>query len=85
MSRTDSEISQLEYKLMKRGFQRDPRPIDCIACGVRATFIYSLKHTTLGGRSIELCHACDHERSWRRPGGGDRVEDEDFDLNGFLA
>ena len=85
MSRTDSEIQTLEYKLSKRGFMRDPRPIFCDACGERAVFIYALKHTNIGGRSIEWCHACDREWGYRRPGGGDRELDEDFDLATFLA
>ena len=85
MERNGNEISTLEYKLGKRGFRRDPRPIPCRSCGERAVFIYSLKHTNLGGRMIEWCHNCQEERSWTRPGGGDRVEEDFFDLERFLA
>lgn len=85
MSRTSSEVSAIEYKIGKRGFQKDPRPIFCELCGERAVFIYALKHTNIGGRSIEWCHACQNERSFTRPGGGDRVEEEDFDLERFFA
>ena len=85
MSRTDSEVEELQRKLAKRGFMRDPRPIDCSECGERAVFIYAIKHTNIGGRSIEWCHHCQKERGWTRPGGGDRVEDAHFDLERFLA
>ena len=85
MSRTDAEIENLEYKLKKRGLTRDPIPVGCDACGVRAVFLYATKQTNIGGRTISWCHACQHERGWRRPGGGDQVEDADFDLEAFLA
>lgn len=85
MSRSGPEIATLEYKLDKRGFRRDPRPIDCHACGERAVFIYAIKHTNIGGRSIEWCHHCDDQRGFTRPGGGDRVEEDHFDLERFLA
>lgn len=85
MSRTGSEISALEWKLQKRGFLRNPRPVTCEKCGERASFEYSIKHTNIGGRTIEWCHHCHHERGWTRPGGGDRVEDHHFDLEQFLA
>ncbi len=85
MSRTPAEITALEYKLAKRGFRRDPRPVACEPCGERAVFLYALKHTNIGGRTIEWCHACHTERGWTRPGGGDRVEDAVFSLEQFLA
>lgn len=85
MSRTQTDISTLEYKLTKRGFMRDPRPIECPACGERAVFQYAIKHTNIGGFSIDWCHACHNEQGFRRPGGGDRVEDPAFDLEAYLA
>ena len=62
MSRSQSDIQTLEWKLSKRGFMRDPRPIDCEGCGERAVFIYAIKHTNIGGRTIEWCHNCHAER-----------------------
>lgn len=85
MSRSDAEIEALEWKLKKRGLVRDPIPVVCDACGVRAVFLYATKQSRIGQRSISWCHACGDERGWRRPGGGDRVEDPDFDLEAFLA
>ena len=85
MSRSNAEIENLEFKLDKRGFKREIRPIFCEACGERANFIYAVKHTKMGGRMIEWCHACGNEVSWRRPDGDERVVDESFDLERFLA
>ncbi|MCG8425398.1 MAG: hypothetical protein MJE77_46555 [Proteobacteria bacterium] len=85
MSRTEADIEALQRKLAKRGFMRDPRPISCAECGQRAVFVYTIKHTNIGGRSIEWCHHCHSERGWTRPGGDDRVEDAGFDLDQFLA
>lgn len=85
MSRTDAQMETLEYKLTKRGFLRNPKPERCDACSERAVFLYTIPHTNIGGRSIEWCHACQNERGFLRPGGGDRVEEPDFDLEAFLA
>lgn len=85
MSRTAAELDNLEHKLGKRGFRRELRPIFCDDCGERTLYVYALAHTNIGGRSIEICHGCDVVRSWRRPDGGDRVEDTGFDLDAFLG
>jgi hypothetical protein len=85
MSRSEQEMDTLEHELGKRGFQRDPRPVECGACGEIARFTYAIKLSTMGGRWIEWCHACQVERSFSRPGGGDHVEDTEFDLEQFLA
>ena len=85
MSRNQNEVDTLEYKLGKRGFLKDPRPVQCDSCGERARFSYAIKHTNIGGRWIEWCHACQEERGFRRGGDGEPVEDADFDLEQFLA
>ena len=85
MSRSESEIDTIEFKLDKRGFKRELRPIFCESCGERASFVYAIKHTNIGGRMIEWCHACGREVSWRRPDGDERIADEGFDLEQFLA
>ncbi len=85
MSRSQAEIEALERKLSKRGFLRDPRPVTCESCDEVAVFSYRIPHTNIGGRSIDWCHACQRERGWRRPGGGDRVEEPGFDLERFLG
>jgi hypothetical protein len=79
------DIETLEWKLKKRGLVRDPVPISCEKCGVRAVFLYATKQTKIGQRTISWCHACHDERGWRRPGNGDRVEDAEFDLESFLG
>lgn len=85
MSRTAADIENLNYKLDKRGFRRDPRPIQCEACGERALFQYSLKLTSLGGRQIDWCHHCHVERAWVRRDAEERELDPGFDLEAFLA
>jgi len=85
VTRSTSDVANLEHKLKKRGFGRDPYPIDCVECNERAVFVYALKHTNLGGRSIEWCHHCQHVRGYSRDRDGDRVEQPGFDLEGFLG
>jgi hypothetical protein len=85
MSRTVAEIEALEWKLSKRGFLRNPKPELCKACNERAVFSYSIPHTNIGGREIEWCHNCQEEHGYRHPGGGDRVEEDGFDLETFLG
>ena len=85
VTRSASDVANLEYKLKKRGFGRDPFPIECVVCSERAVFIYALKHTNLGGRSIEWCHHCQHIRAYTRDRDGDRVEESGFDLEQFVG
>lgn len=85
MSRSPSDISNLEYKLKKRAFARDPYPLSCDSCEERAVFIYALKHTNTGGRTIEWCHHCHRVRGFTRDREGDRVEQPGFDLEAFLG
>ena len=82
----DAKLSQIEFKLGKRGF----RPGDgilhkCDACGTLAVRRYVLAGRT-GGRDITLCTACDVSQSWRSGVGlEERVLDTDFDLAKFLG
>ena len=85
MSRTDAFVQNLEYKLKKRGFARDPYPKSCRACKERAVFVYALPHTNIGGRTIEWCHHCHIERGYSRDADGERIEDTSFELEAFLA
>jgi len=82
---TPSELSQLEYKLGKRGFHLiNTIPVICPACNAQAVAQFAIAGR-VGGRDIELCQACGHCRSWRKDSGQEnRVLDEAFDLVGFL-
>lgn len=85
MTWSAAAVQNLEYKLQKRGFGRDPYPINCEKCEERAVLIYSLKHTNLGGRTIEWCHHCHDVRSYSRDSDGERIEQPHFDLEQFLG
>jgi hypothetical protein len=85
VSRSDADIENLNYKLDKRGFRRDPRPVVCDGCGERALFQYALKQTNLGGRQIEWCYACDLERAYTRRPDQERALDAGFSLESFLG
>jgi len=79
------KVDEYERLLRKRGFKRDdPYFHNCAACGEKAVFRLGIL-SRLGGRDFELCQACGKVRSWsRRPGGEERVEDVDFDMDAFL-
>ncbi len=82
---TPSDLSQLEYRLGKRGFHLiNTIPVICPACNVQAVAQFGIIGRS-GGRDIELCQACGHARSWRKDSGQEnRILDEGFDLVGFL-
>jgi hypothetical protein len=81
-----SELSNLEYKLGKRGFRRDDVLLhECTDCHEKALLTYVIMGKT-GGRDIRLCLECGKSRSWRSVAGlEDRQEDVGFDLYAFLG
>jgi hypothetical protein len=83
---TPSELSQLEYKLGKRGFRLvNTLPLTCSKCNARAVAQYVIAGR-IGGREIDLCQTCGHVQSWRKPSElEDRELDPGFDLKAFLG
>lgn len=80
------DLQTLEYKLKKRGFQRDDVLLhDCRECKEHAVATYKISGK-VGGRDISLCLACGKSWSFRSGSGlNERVEDPNFDLRTFLG
>jgi Zn ribbon nucleic-acid-binding protein len=81
-----SDLSQLEYKLGKRGFRLiNTIPTVCPKCKKQEVAQFAI-YGRSGGRDIELCQSCGHSQSWRKDIGQEtRTLDETFDLRAFLA
>jgi hypothetical protein len=80
----EQQVEELIRKLRKRGFITDALRDHCPICERSAMHVYRLV-SRLGGRDITWCMACGKIRSFRRHADDKVVEDQNFDLEAFLA
>jgi hypothetical protein len=79
-----SQIASLQRKLKQRGFKTEGMREHCSKCNLSAVILYVIS-SRVGGRDIEWCQNCEVIRSFRRSAGDERIEEENFDIEKFLA
>jgi hypothetical protein len=79
-----TRITALQKKLKNRGFRVEGMREHCPKCDASTVMLWVIAGR-IGGRDIEWCMACDTIKSYRRTAADQRTEEENFDIDTFLA